>query len=76
MKSFLQFLAIVSGFSLCLVILPDAPTPIPYEPTGDTAQRVREFIRGERTTVNEAHTNRPETQPNVFANLSGANTPP
>jgi len=62
MKSFLQFLAIVSGFSLCLVILPDAPTPIPYEPTGDTAQRVREFIRGERTTVNEADLYSPNVQ--------------
>lgn len=54
MKTFLQFLALVSGFTLCLAILPGMPTPTPYDPTDNPAQRVREFVRGERDTVNEA----------------------
>jgi len=59
MKSFFQFLAIVSGFALCLAILPDVPTPTPYEPTGDPAQRIREFIRGERATIDESDLHSP-----------------
>ena len=59
MKTFFQFLALVSGFALCLAILPDVPTPTPYEPTDNPAQRVREFIRGERDTVNEADLHAP-----------------
>lgn len=54
MKTFCQFLAFLAGFALCLAILPDVPTPTPYEPTDNPAQRVREFIRGERDTINEA----------------------
>jgi hypothetical protein len=55
MKSFLQFLAILSGIALSLAILPeDTPTPIPYEPTGDPVTRVRDFIRGDRSTIDEA----------------------
>jgi len=59
MKTFLQFLALVSGFALCLAILPDVPTPTPYEPTDNPAQRVREFVRGDRDTVEEADLHSP-----------------
>ena len=54
MKTFFQFLVLVSGFALCLAILPDVPTPTPYNPTDNPSQRVREFVRGDRDTVDEA----------------------
>jgi hypothetical protein len=59
MKTFCQFLAFLAGFALCLAILPDVPTPTPYEPTDNPAQRVREFIRGDRDTIDEADLHAP-----------------
>lgn len=45
-------LAGLAGLSLCLP--PDAPAPVPYEPTSNPAERVREFIRGDRSHLEEA----------------------
>jgi hypothetical protein len=59
MKTFFQFLTFLAGFTLCLAILPDVPTPVPYEPTGDPSQRVSEFIRGERSTIDDADLHSP-----------------
>lgn len=51
MKTLLTLTAIAIGVSL----LPeDMPTPTPYEPTDNPAQRVREFIRGDRSTLEDA----------------------
>jgi len=55
MQSFLQFSALTAALVACLAILPeDTPTPTPYEPTDNPAQRVREYIRGERDTLDES----------------------
>jgi hypothetical protein len=60
MKSFLHFLTITAALAACLAILPDdIPTPTPYEPTADPAQRVRDYIRGERDTLDESDLNAP-----------------
>jgi hypothetical protein len=72
MKTFFQFLAITAALAACLAIVPDMPTPTPYEPTDNPAQRVREFVRGERDTVNEADLyspNVPEPLRNAAKNL-------
>jgi hypothetical protein len=51
MKTLLTLTAIAIGFSL----LPeDMPTASPYEPTDNPSQRVREFIRGDRSMIDEA----------------------
>ena len=55
MKSFLQFLAITAALAACLAMTPeDMPTPTPYEPADNPAQRVREYIRGDRDTLDES----------------------
>ncbi len=73
MKTFFQFLAFLAGFALCLAIIPDVPAPTPYEPTDNPAQRVREFVRGECDTVNEADIyspNVPESLRHAALNLA------
>lgn len=51
MKTILTLAAIAAGFAL----LPeDMPTAVPYQPTDNPSQRVREFIRGERSMIDEA----------------------
>jgi len=51
MKTLCTIIAIAAG----LALLPeDMPTAAPYEPTEHPSQRVREFIRGDRTTLEEA----------------------
>jgi len=57
MKNTFSILAIIA--SIAILLTDDFPAPIPYEPTGDPAQRVREFIRGEHATVNEADLHSP-----------------
>jgi hypothetical protein len=52
MKNTLSILAIIA--SLALLLSDDFPAPIPYEPTDNPAQRVQEFIQGERDTVEES----------------------
>ena len=59
MKSFLHFLTITAALAACLAMTPDTPTPTPYEPTNDPAQRVREYIQGERTTLDDADLHAP-----------------
>jgi hypothetical protein len=66
MKSLAHLLATVAalaGLSLCLP--PDMPAPVPYEPTSNPAQRVREFIRGDRNTLDEADLYSPNTPPEL-----------
>jgi hypothetical protein len=53
MKSFFQFSAITAALAACLAILPE-DTPTPYEPSSDPAQRVRDYIRGDRDTLDES----------------------
>lgn len=51
----LKTLAIFAAVIGSLAILPeDMPTPAPYAPTGNPAQRVREFIQGDRSTLDDA----------------------
>lgn len=51
----LKTLAIFATIIGSLAILPeDMPTPAPYEPTGNPSQRVREFIHGDRATLDDA----------------------
>jgi hypothetical protein len=55
MKSLAHLLtatAIIAGALLCLP--EDLPAPAPYEPTDNPAQRVREFLRGDRAHLEEA----------------------
>jgi len=70
MKSFLHFLTITAALAACLAILPeDTPTPTPYEPSSDPAQRVREYIRGERDTLDESDLHSP-TVPEPLRNAA------
>jgi len=56
MKTLLPFVGIIA----CVMLLPDdTPTPTPYEPTGNATQRVQEFIRGERDTLEESDLHSP-----------------
>lgn len=51
----MKTLAILGAIIGSLALLPeDMPTPTPYDPTDNPAQRVREFVRGERDTINES----------------------
>lgn len=51
----LKTLAIFAAIIGSLAILPeDMPIPAPYEPTGNPAQNVREFVRGDRATLDDA----------------------
>jgi hypothetical protein len=59
MKTFLQFSALTAALAACLAIVPDMPTPTPYDPTDNPAQRVRDYIRGERTTLDDADLHAP-----------------
>lgn len=56
MKTIFTIAAIAAGFAL----LPDdMPTPTPYEPTDNPSQRVREFIHGDRATLDDADLHAP-----------------
>jgi len=50
----MKTLATIAALASAIAMIPDMPTPTPYEPTDNPAQRVREFVRGERSTVEEA----------------------
>jgi len=50
----MKTLATLAALAAAIAMLPDMPTPTPYEPTDNPAQRVREFVRGERNNVDEA----------------------
>lgn len=51
----LKALAILGAIIGSLALLPeDMPTPTPYEPTDNPAQRVREFLQGDRSTLDDA----------------------
>lgn len=51
MKTLCTIITIAAG----LALLPeDMPTATPYEPTDNPSQRVREFIRGDRSMIDEA----------------------
>lgn len=51
MKTLCTIIAIAAG----LALLPeDMPTPAQYAPTGNPSQRVREFIQGDRSTLDDA----------------------
>lgn len=51
----MKTIATIAAIAACLALLPeDMPTPTPYEPTDNPAQRVREFIRGDRSMIDEA----------------------
>jgi hypothetical protein len=54
MTDTLKTIAGIAAFFGMLALCPDMPTPAPYEPTHDAAARVREFVRGERDTLEEA----------------------
>lgn len=49
----LKTLAIFAAVIGSLAILPE-DMPTPYEPTDNPAQRVREFVRGDRATLDDA----------------------
>jgi len=52
----LKTLALFTAIIGSLALLPeDMPTATPYEPTDNPSQRVREFIRGERSMIDEAN---------------------
>jgi hypothetical protein len=55
--------AALAGLALCLP--EDMPAPVPYEPTSNPAQRVREFIRGDRNTLDESDLHSPNTPPEL-----------
>jgi hypothetical protein len=60
MKTFLQFSALTAALAACLAMTPDdMPTPAPYEPTDNPAQRVREYIRWEQDTLDESDLHSP-----------------
>lgn len=51
----LKTLAIFAAIIGSLAILPeDMPTPAPYVPTGNPTQRVKDFIQGDRSTLDDA----------------------
>ena len=56
----LKALALFTAIIGSLALLPeDMPTAAPYEPTDNPSQRVREFIQGDRTTLDESDLNSP-----------------
>jgi len=56
----MKTLALLATIISCVILLPeDIPTPTPYEPTGNATQRVQEFIRGERDTLDESDLHSP-----------------
>lgn len=59
MKTLATIAALAAALAACLAMTPDMPTPTPYEPTDNPAQRVREYIRGDRDTLNEADLHAP-----------------
>jgi len=51
----MKTLALLATIISCIILLPeDIPTPTPYEPTDNATQRVQEFIRGDRDTLDES----------------------
>jgi hypothetical protein len=60
----LALIIVIGGMTL----IGDMPIAAPYEPTDNPAQRVGEFIRGERQTIEEADLH----SPNVPAYLRNA----
>jgi hypothetical protein len=60
-------LALIIGIG-GMILIGDMPIAAPYEPTDNPAQRVGEFIRGERQAIEEADLH----SPNVPAYLRNA----
>jgi hypothetical protein len=56
----IKTIATIAALVACLALCPDMPTAAPYEPTDNPAQRVREFIQGDRATLDEADLNSPK----------------
>jgi hypothetical protein len=51
----MKTLALLATIISCVILLPeDIPTPTPYESPGNATQRVQEFIRGDRDTLDES----------------------
>ncbi len=56
----LKTLAIFAAIIGSLALLPeDIPTAAPYDPTDNPSQRVREYIRGDRDTLDESDLHSP-----------------
>jgi hypothetical protein len=55
----LKIATIIASLVACLALCPEMPTAAPYEPTDNPAQRVREFIQGDRTTLDESDLHSP-----------------
>lgn len=57
--------AILALVGLVIIGLNEPPMPIPYEPTGNPAGRVQEFIRGDRDTIDESDLFSPSVSPSL-----------
>lgn len=56
----LKTMATLAALIGSLALLPeDIPTAAPYDPTDNPAQRVREYIRGDRDTLDESDLHSP-----------------
>jgi hypothetical protein len=67
MRNKLATTAFIAGISI-IIAIGDMPIPAPYEPTDNPAQRVREFVNGERQTIEDADLH----SPNVPTHLRNA----
>lgn len=66
MKTTITTTAVVLAlFGLSLHLMEDTPAPVPYEPTSDSAARVRAFVHGDMDTVDEADLYAPSVSPEL-----------
>lgn len=57
--------AVVLALFGALNLMEDTPAPVPYEPTSDSAARVRAFVHGDMSTVDEADLYAPSVSPQL-----------
>lgn len=55
----LKTTAIIAALIASVALCPDMPTATPYDPTDNPSQRVREYIRGDRDTLDESDLHSP-----------------
>jgi hypothetical protein len=65
MKTTITTTAVVLALFGVLHLMEDTPAPMPYEPTSDSAARVRAFVHGDMSTVDEADLYAPSVTPQL-----------
>lgn len=65
MKTTITTTAVVLALFGALHLMEDTPAPVPYEPTSDSAARVRAFVHGDMSTVDEADLYAPSVSPEL-----------